>query len=78
MNRDADLADRSGPEYAWMDRVVDRARANGTPLDRQQLGRLMGDLEEAVVDKLRRGYRVNLGPVMLHPDGTVEAMRLEA
>ncbi len=78
MNRDADLADRAGPEDAWMDRVVERAGAAGTPLDRQQLGRLMGDLEEAVVDKLRRGYRVNLGPVMLHSDGTVEAMRLEA
>ncbi len=89
---DADLADRSGPEYAWMDRVVARSRADGAPIDRQQLDRLtldsrrtlrvqwrrsravcqglMADLEDAIVDKLRRGYRVNLGPVMLHPDGT--------
>ena len=69
---DVDLADRSGPEYAWMDRVVERSRAEGTPIDRQQLGRLMADLEDVIVDKLRRGYRVNLGPVMLHPDGRAE------
>ena len=72
---DAHLADRSGPEYAWMDRVVAKSEANGAPIDRQQLGRLMGDLEDAIVDKLRRGYSVNLGPVMLHPDGTAELSR---
>jgi hypothetical protein len=85
---DADLADRSGPEYAWMDRVVAKSEANGTPLgrrrlgrqrlDRQQLDRLMADLEDVIVDKLRRGYRVNLGPVMLYPDGTVEALEKKA
>ena len=76
---DADLADRSGPEYAWMDRVVAKSRADGAPIDRQQLDRLMADLQDVIVDKLRRGYRVNLGPVMLYPDGSVEALgRLEA
>jgi len=77
---DADLADRSGPEYAWMDRATRfrthewdlspdcemRNGQNAAPLDRQQLGRLMADLEDAVVDKLRRGYRVNLFGVLLH------------
>ena len=72
MNRDADLADRSGPEYAWMDRVVDRARANGTPLDRQQLGRLMADLTEVVAEALSRRCTVNVFGVVLYPDGRAE------
>ena len=63
---DAHLADRSGPEYAWMDRVVAKSEANGTPIDRQQLDRMMADLQDVIVDKLRRGYRVNLFGVLLH------------
>ena len=60
----------SKADDAWMDRVIERARADGTPIDRQQLGWLMADLGEIVADALSHRCTVNLWGVILRPDGT--------